>query len=105
MTVKPYPWPHKAGVCVYCWQRRRLTVDHIQPTSQGGGNDWTNKAPACTKCNSAKGTRGVLQFLVARGGFGRKSAPEVPQHAPARGEDGQSPKVADSKGTSPPDGL
>lgn len=34
-----------------------------------------------------------------------RSAPEVPQHAPARGEDGQSPKIADSNGTSPPKGL
>lgn len=37
--------------------------------------------------------------------LGRRSAPEVPQHAPASGEDGQSPKIADSNGTSPPSGL
>lgn len=73
VKVKPMPWRNKGGVCVYCGQARRLTVDHIEPVSRGGSNDWSNKAPACTKCNSSKGTLGPLQFLALRGGLGRKS--------------------------------
>jgi hypothetical protein len=42
--------------CGYCL-RPATTVDHIQPTSRGGRDTWTNTVAACDGCNQAKGDR------------------------------------------------
>lgn len=44
-------------LCAYCgnrFGRRQLTRDHVQPTSRGGKDEWTNVVTACTRCNSRK---------------------------------------------------
>lgn len=44
-------------LCAYCGTRfgnRQLTRDHVQPTSRGGLDEWTNVVSACTRCNSRK---------------------------------------------------
>lgn len=43
--------------CVYCGATRNLTIDHIIPTSRGGGNEWTNLVCCCISCNTKKGNR------------------------------------------------
>jgi len=46
--------------CQYCgrtFATRELTLDHIKPRVQGGGNSWTNLVCACVKCNARKGGR------------------------------------------------
>ena len=46
--------------CQYCGKRfqlSELSLDHIVPRSQGGGNTWTNIVCACTECNKDKGGR------------------------------------------------
>lgn len=43
--------------CGYCGRFRDLTVDHIQPKSKGGKDNWENLITACFKCNSVKGDR------------------------------------------------
>lgn len=46
--------------CGYCNKRKGkgdLTLDHIVPLSQGGGNSWKNLITACRKCNQVKGGR------------------------------------------------
>lgn len=43
--------------CVYCGQKENLTVDHIIPSSRGGGNDFSNLVCCCVACNSKKGNR------------------------------------------------
>ena len=49
-----------ANICLYCAQQFRtadLTRDHIRPLSYGGGDNWTNVAAACRRCNNHKGGR------------------------------------------------
>jgi 5-methylcytosine-specific restriction endonuclease McrA len=41
--------------CAFCDKRRATTVDHIMPTSRGGGRrDWMNTVAACSPCNNRK---------------------------------------------------
>lgn len=61
------PWS-RAGVlrrdkykCVFCGKRGD-TVEHIHPTSRGGGErDWLNTAAACVACNGKKGSKTVKE--------------------------------------------
>jgi 5-methylcytosine-specific restriction endonuclease McrA len=44
--------------CQYCSRADQpLTLDHIVPKSQGGGDTWENLVTACTKCNNKKANR------------------------------------------------
>lgn len=53
------------GICAYCKSPLELkgpkdnpykiTKDHVYPTSQGGGNDWSNVVASCKRCNAEKG--------------------------------------------------
>jgi hypothetical protein len=43
--------------CRYCGRTQRLTVDHVLPRCQGGGDELDNLVTACTWCNSRKGPR------------------------------------------------
>jgi len=48
------------NVCQYCGNRfstSELSLDHVIPRSQGGGNSWENLVCCCVKCNSKKGGR------------------------------------------------
>lgn len=43
--------------CVFCGKHAN-TIEHINPTSRGGGaRDWMNTAAACQPCNNKKGSR------------------------------------------------
>jgi hypothetical protein len=47
-------------VCAYCAQRFRfdqLDMEHIVPSSKGGGNSWMNLVTACKACNNRKANR------------------------------------------------
>ncbi|MBK9119224.1 MAG: HNH endonuclease [Phycisphaerales bacterium] len=46
--------------CQYCGKRfptQELSLDHVTPRSQGGGNTWENIVCACVRCNVKKGGR------------------------------------------------
>ena len=43
--------------CVYCGNKKNLTVDHILPKSRGGKNTWLNLATCCSSCNRSKGDK------------------------------------------------
>jgi 5-methylcytosine-specific restriction endonuclease McrA len=48
------------NLCQYCgktFATKELTLDHVKPRVQGGGNAWTNLVCACVKCNARKGGR------------------------------------------------
>lgn len=55
--------------CVYCgtWlTEAELTIDHVIPTSRGGSNLPSNKAPACRECNFNKAQLTASEFLSMR---------------------------------------
>ncbi len=56
--------------CVYCGKKDiPLQVEHIQPRAKGGTDRISNLCLACEKCNVAKGTQDIRDFL--------KSKPEI----------------------------
>lgn len=55
--------------CAYCGHGvedgAQLTLDHLTPHSRGGGNNPTNLATCCKRCNSSRGNRPVAKFARA----------------------------------------
>ena len=49
--------------CQYCDSVDDLTIDHIVAVDNGGLDTPQNITVACRRCNSAKGTRHVEEFL------------------------------------------
>ena len=43
--------------CVYCGNKKNLTVDHVMPKSRGGQNTWLNLVTCCSHCNRVKDNR------------------------------------------------
>lgn len=46
--------------CQYCghfFPTSELSIDHVKPRAQGGGDTWENLVCACVKCNARKGGR------------------------------------------------
>jgi len=51
--------------CAYCDdQNVPLEIEHIHPKSKGGSNRISNLALACRKCNEAKDSRDIAEFLA-----------------------------------------
>jgi 5-methylcytosine-specific restriction endonuclease McrA len=54
-------WGHK---CTYCGKENiPLQVEHIVPRAKGGSNRISNLCLSCEKCNLAKGTKSIEEFL------------------------------------------
>lgn len=51
--------------CVYCGLPSS-EIDHIVPVSVSRSSHWTNLAPICDACNSSKGAKSVLHFMLYR---------------------------------------
>lgn len=48
------------NVCQYCghaYPTSDLSIDHVKPRAQGGGETWDNLVCACIRCNARKGGR------------------------------------------------
>jgi len=54
------------GICPYCNNKKDLTIEHIVPLINNGEHDADNISPACKSCNSSKGTKSMLFFMLAR---------------------------------------
>ncbi len=55
--------------CCYCASRDYLSVDHLIPTDRGGANTGDNLVWACRSCNSSKGQRDLLEWLMQKERF------------------------------------
>lgn len=54
--------------CQYCGKHfptSELSIDHVLPRAQGGGDSWTNLVCSCVKCNARKGGRTPEQARMA----------------------------------------
>jgi len=43
--------------CIYCGNKKNLTIDHVMPKSRGGQNTWLNLVTCCSTCNRYKDNR------------------------------------------------
>ncbi len=52
--------------CSYCGLAGEpgMGPDHIDPFHHGGGGEWENLTAACRRCNSSKGDRRMLLWLI-----------------------------------------
>ena len=55
--ITPLVLMRDKNTCRICGSTNNLTIDHITPISQGGGNDMDNLQVLCGSCNSKKGGR------------------------------------------------
>ncbi|RQV97353.1 MAG: HNH endonuclease [Calditrichaeota bacterium] len=63
-------------ICQYCGQNSQpMTIDHVIPKSQGGGDNWENLVTACLNCNNKKGNQTPEQV-----GMKLLKRPEKPSH-------------------------
>ena len=47
--------------CVYCGNKKELTIDHVIPKSKGGDNSWKNLVTCCSPCNLRKGDKSLVE--------------------------------------------
>jgi len=67
--------------CQYCGADNVvLTIDHVLPSSRGGGSDWTNLVASCVACNNKKGSH-----TPEEAGMRLVNQPYRPRHAPCIG--------------------
>jgi 5-methylcytosine-specific restriction endonuclease McrA len=51
------------GKCAYCLCADAEAFDHVEPIARGGAHSLDNLVPACTRCNSSKNARTLMQWL------------------------------------------
>lgn len=56
------------GRCIYCGKEMGddKTIDHIRPVCKGGKNDKYNLVYCCKKCNSSKGTKDFVDYIMEK---------------------------------------
>lgn len=53
--------------CIYCLnpiEENNSNIDHILPLSKGGGHNKENLTIACKRCNTMKGKKNLINFLI-----------------------------------------
>ena len=58
-----------ATTCCYCGHEAKLTLDHLIPQLKDGPNTADNITYACRSCNSSKGPKDMVCWLVSKGRF------------------------------------
>ncbi|GHG09937.1 hypothetical protein GCM10017783_23060 [Deinococcus piscis] len=62
--VRAYLMHKWEGKCAYCGKKEKgLQVEHLLPRSRGGSNRISNLVMSCQKCNAAKGSKALEEFL------------------------------------------
>lgn len=54
----------KGRDCTYCGEPGCSVLDHMLPVTRGGKNSFENLFPACETCNTSKGNRTLIEWLV-----------------------------------------
>lgn len=55
--------------CNYCGAIEKLSIDHILPKTLGGPESADNFVYACQSCNSSKGKKDLIEWMVSRNQF------------------------------------
>ena len=55
--------------CCYCGREGRLSLDHMIPQLKGGRDAADNIVYACRSCNSSKGSKDMVMWLVSKDEF------------------------------------
>ncbi len=55
--------------CCYCGHEGNLSLDHMIPRLKGGPDAADNIIYACRSCNSSKGSKDMVLWLVSKGQF------------------------------------
>lgn len=63
-AVSEYRAALRRDPCAYCGTRPSGGIDHIEPKSTIGIDDWTNYTACCRRCNSTKRTLPLLAALL-----------------------------------------
>ncbi|MCY3789933.1 MAG: HNH endonuclease [Gemmatimonadetes bacterium] len=58
-----------ATTCCYCGREAKLSLDHLIPKLKGGPDAADNITYACRSCNSSKGPKDMVLWLVSKGRF------------------------------------
>ena len=58
-----------AATCCYCGRSGALSLDHLIPRFNGGPDAADNIVYACRSCNSSKGSKDMVLWLVSKGRF------------------------------------
>jgi hypothetical protein len=56
-------------ICNYCGSSDKLSLDHIFPQKYGGKDDAENLIFACKCCNSSKGKKDLMEWMIYKGQF------------------------------------
>ncbi len=56
-------------ICNYCGSTEKLALDHIFPQKYGGQDNAENLIFACRTCNSSKGKKDLVEWMIFRGQF------------------------------------
>ena len=56
-------------ICNYCGSNEKLALDHIFPQKYGGKDDAENLIFACKTCNSSKGKKDLMEWMIFRDEF------------------------------------
>jgi len=52
------------NTCVYCGNKEKLSIEHKLPVKRGGDSSIDNLCIACMDCNSRKGKKTVVEYLL-----------------------------------------
>lgn len=57
------------SICNYCGSTEKLTLDHIFPKKHSGQDNSENLVCACRTCNSSKGKKDLMEWMIFRKQF------------------------------------
>ena len=56
-------------LCAYCGQNAALSLDHLLSRKRGGTDNPSNLVYACRSCNSSKGEKDLIEWMLSTSSF------------------------------------